>query len=140
MWCSVGLYVEQGIRAVIHTHSGGHGISGHKPRTNEQLTSPYWKNVCRTLLPVHRAISGLHYHGSETRLVNALEALASCGANMSAVDNTGNSPVHKALQVCTSNSVVGVVDKLLKKGCSAVSKNMEQDTPLHMECKRYGAL
>lgn len=68
--------------------------------------------------------------------MNTLDVLATCGASMSDVDDSGNNAVHKALHVCTSNSVVAVVDKLLGRGCSAITKNREHDTPLHVECKR----
>lgn len=114
----------QGIRAVVRGQGGG------------SLDSPYWRQVSRSILPFHRSISGLHFHGSETRLVNTIEALASLGADLEETDHAGNSIVHKAIQVCTSKSVIAVVEKLIDKGCNVNSKNMEGDTPLHSECKR----
>jgi ankyrin repeat protein len=131
---------------VIQTHdnslssrSVGSGSlsSSKKQGPSGQLASPFWKDLCRTVLPLHRAIAGLHYHGSDSRLLNSLETLAACGANMNACDDTGNNAIHKAIHVCTSNSVVAVVEQLLVKGCSATIKNRELDTPLHVECKRY---
>jgi ankyrin repeat protein len=88
------------------------------------------------VLPLHRAISGLHFHGSEKLLVATIEALVQLGVDVAAVDHAGNSALHKAIQVCTSKSVAAVVHTLIAKGCDPTVKNIVGDTPLHAECQR----
>lgn len=116
----------QGIRAVVRSKG-------------EDLASTFWKDASKSILPLHRAISGLHFHGNERLLINSLETLAQLGADLSAVDSAGNTAVHKAIQVCTSKCVTAVIDVLLKKGCVSYARNKDGDTPLHLECKRIRA-
>lgn len=113
----------QGIRTVVRSRG-------------DNLRAPFWFDLCKSILPLHRAISGLHFHGSEKLLVSTIETLAILGAEVSATDHAGNTPLHKALLVCTSKCVSAVVKALLKRGASANSKNNEGDAPLHIECKR----
>jgi ankyrin repeat protein len=113
----------QGVRTVIRSKG-------------EDLKSEYWVDIARSVLPLHRAISGLHFHGSEKLLVGTLETLMHLGANASEQDHAGSTALHKAIRVCTSKSVVSVVQTLLSRGAKASLRNSEGDTPLHSECKR----
>ena len=113
----------QGIRSIVRAKG-------------DTLHSPYWADITKSILPLHRAISGLHFHGSETVLVSTIETLIQLGCNVKAVDHAGNTAVHKALQVCTSTSVCAVLKVLLAKGTSAVSRNKYGDAPIHTECRR----
>lgn len=114
----------QGIRTVVRSKG-------------DDLRSEFWKDLCRSTLPLHRAVSGLHFHGSERLLVATIETLTQLGADVNATDNAGNSVLHKALSVCTSKSVVAVVKCLLSRGARVNVVNKENDTPLHSECKRW---
>lgn len=114
----------QGIRAVVK--SSGHG----------SLTSEFWKNITASVLPLHRAISGLHFHGSEQLLVSTLDTLLTLGADIQELDHSGNSAIHKAIQVCTSKSIVNVVKLLVDRGVNVNARNMEGNTAMHCECKR----
>jgi hypothetical protein len=113
----------QGIRSVVRSRG-------------ESLASEFWSSISESILPLHRAISGLHFHGSDKLLISTLETLLQLGAAVNAQDHTGNTPLHKALLVCTSTSVVPVVECLLKRGASPTLKNAAGDTPLLVECRR----
>ena len=113
----------QGIRAVVRSKG-------------EDLTSDFWKDLAKSVLPLHRAVSGLHFHGSEKLLVSTIETLTQLGADVNATDHAGNSVLHKAIQVCTSKSVSAVVQTLLMRGANASLRNKDGDAPLHAECKR----
>lgn len=113
----------QGIRAVVRAKG-------------DDLRSDYWRDLAKTILPLHRAVSGLHFHGSEKLLVSAIDTLAQLKADVNAVDHAGNSVLHKAIQVCTSKSAAAVVNTLLRRGADPTARNKEGDSPLHSECKR----
>jgi len=113
----------QGLRTIVRARGG-------------DLRSAFWKDLVPAVLPLHRAVAGLHFHGSESLLVSMLEALCSLGADINAADGTGNTCLHKAIQVCTSKSVVAVVSALLQKGADVQRRNHEGHTALHMECSR----
>jgi ankyrin repeat protein len=113
----------QGIRAVVRSKG-------------EDLRSDFWRELTRSVLPLHRAVSGLHFHGSEKLLVATIETLAQLGADVNATDHAGNSVLHKAIQVCTSKSAAAVVASLLQRGANPSLKNKDGDTSLHSECKR----
>lgn len=113
----------QGIRAVVRSKG-------------EDLKADFWCELARSILPLHRAVSGLHFHGSEKLLVATIETLAQLGADVNAADHAGNSVVHKAIQVCTSKSAAAVVKTLLQRGANPSLKNKDGDTPLHAECRR----
>ena len=89
-----------------------------------------------SVLPLHRAVAGLHYHGSEKLLINMIDTLCTLGANVNATDSTGNTVLHKAIQVCTSKSVVSVVSALLLHGANIHTRGDDDMTPLHTECMR----
>ncbi len=114
----------QGIRAVVRSKG-------------EDLTAEFWRELTKPALPLHRAVSGLHFHGSEKLLVATLETLAQLGADVNATDHAGNTVLHKAIQVCTSKSIAAVVQTLLTRGCNASARNKDGDSALHAECKRY---
>ena len=102
----------------------------------EDLRSSYWRGVVYSVQPLHRAISGLQYHGSDQLLLGMLKALIKLGSDVNAVDMVGNTPLHKAVLVCTSKNVVNVVSALLVKGANPNLVNHAGDAPLHLECRR----
>jgi hypothetical protein len=129
----------QGIRSIVRSRG-------------DSLQSEYWKDVCTSILPIHRAIAGLHFHGNGTILVHTIETLIQLGANANLQDSAGNTTLHKvcflsfstffmtsclkAIQVCTSTNIVQVVEVLLKKGVSTTATNTAGLTCLHLECSR----
>jgi hypothetical protein len=113
----------QGIRAIVRSKG-------------DDLQSEFWHDLARSVLPLHRAIAGLHFHGSEKLLIATMEVLIQLGTDVNAVDHAGNNALHKAIPVCTSKSVVSVVKCLLQKGANPSMFNKEGDSPLHTECKR----
>lgn len=72
----------QGIRSIIRSRG-------------ESLQSEYWKDQCISILPLHRAIAGLHFHGNGSILIHTIETLIQLGANVNSQDSAGNSPLHK---------------------------------------------
>ena len=62
-------------------------------------------------------------------LVASIETLITLGANPNEADKVGNTALHKAIAVCTSKSVVPVVECLLRQGAGASCKyrNREGD-------------
>lgn len=113
----------QGVRAVVRSKG-------------EDLNTPFWKDLARSVLPLHRAVSGLHFHGSERLLVATIEALTQLGADVNSTDQAGNTVLHKAIQVCTSKSIGHVVQTLISRGANASAKNRNGDSPMHLECDR----
>jgi hypothetical protein len=113
----------QGIRTIVRSKG-------------DSLHSPYWIEVSKSILPLHRAIAGLHFHGNDSMLIATIECLTQLGCNVKATDHSGNTCVHKAIQVCTSTSIAAVLKALLSKGASASAKNRHGDAPIHMECRR----
>ncbi len=113
----------QGIRSVVRSKCDD--LNGH-----------FWKDLTSSILPLHRAISGLHFHGSEKLLVATIETLTQLGADVNAIDHAGNTALHKAIHICTSKSVHVIVTTLITKGARVNVFNREGDTPLHSECRR----
>ena len=100
------------------------------------LRSSFWKELMPAVLPMHKAISGLHYHGSERLLISVLSVLIQLGADINATDPSGSTVLHRALSICTSKSVVSVLELLLVQGADPNLPNKEGETPLLFECKR----
>eukprot|EP01039_Chlorochromonas_danica_P008930 gene8930-9852_t len=115
----------QGIRTIIRSKG-------------EDLLGDYWHSIAMSILPLHRAISGLHFHGNHKLLMNTLETLLSLGADIHAIDHNGNTVLHKAIQICTSKNILQVLHLLLTKGGINLVQviNKEGETALHVECKR----
>ncbi len=113
----------QGIRAVVRSKG-------------EDLTAEFWKDLSKSVLPLHRAVSGLLFHGSEKKLVTTIETLCQLGADVNAADHAGHTVLHKAIYTCTSKSVAAAVQSLLIRGANASARNKDGETPLHAECKR----
>lgn len=114
----------QGVRTIVRSRG-------------DSLLSEYWKDLALSVLPLHRAISGLHFHGSDQKLIHTIETLVQLGASIDAQDHAGNTVLHKAIQVCTSTSVVAVVECVLKKGASPSLRNNMGQCPIHIECNRF---
>lgn len=96
-------------------------------------------SISSATLPLHRAVSGFHFHGKERRLLETLAVLIQYGADILAVDHCGNSVLHKALQVCTSSGVLGVVRFLLRSGADVNAQtgtSRDLDTPILTEIRR----
>lgn len=74
----------QGIRSIVRSRG-------------DSLHSEYWREICVSILPLHRAIAGLHFHGNGTILVHTIETLIQLGANVNVQDSAGNTPLHKVL-------------------------------------------
>jgi ankyrin repeat protein len=83
----------QGIRSIVRSRG-------------DSLHSEYWREICASILPLHRAIAGLHFHGNGTILVHTIETLIQLGANVNVQDSAGNSPLHK---VALSHTLFGPV-------------------------------
>ena len=55
----------------------------------EDLRSIFWRDIAKSILPLHRAVSGLHFHGNERLLIATVEALTMFGADVNASDHAG---------------------------------------------------
>lgn len=113
----------QGVRTIVRSRG-------------ESLLSEYWRDLALSVLPLHRAISGLHFHGSDRMLINTIETLVQLGADINAQDHAGNTVLHKAIQVCTSTSVVAVVECIIRRGAAPSIRNHIGQCPIHIECSR----
>lgn len=91
------------------------------------------------LLPLHRAVSGFHFHGNQRLVLKTLSVLIDHGASVNAVDHLGNTVLHKAIQVCTSAAVIPVIRYLVVNGADVNLQNgvdLDQDTAITTEIKR----
>lgn len=104
----------------------------------EDLRSDYWREAARSAHLLHRAISGLHFHGNEKCVVAAVETLVQLKADINATDRAGCTALHKCLQVCTSKNVSVVVKALLQRGINPNAVNKDGDSALSFECRRWG--
>jgi hypothetical protein len=104
------------------------------------LKSDYWLTLAPSILPLHRAVSGLHFHGNDKLLVSTLTVLIQLGADIKAVDNSGASILHRVLLICTSKSVCPVLELLLVQGADPNIQNKDGEAPIHLECKRCALL
>ena len=68
----------------------------------EDLTSLYWRDVLPSILPLHRAISGLNYHGSDVVVKTVVETLHCLGCAIDETDRAGCTALHRALTTCHS--------------------------------------
>ena len=66
----------------------------------DSLTSQYWTDLTSTVLPLHRAVSGLHLHGSVPVVHSVVECLAELKCDFNGVDKRGCNPVHTAVTIC----------------------------------------
>ncbi|GMH54519.1 hypothetical protein TL16_g01690 [Triparma laevis f. inornata] len=87
------------------------------------------------LMLLHRAVSGFHFHGNQQLLLSTLEVLLSRGWDVNVKDANGNTVLHKALTVCTSNVVLTALKFLLKRGADANAVNGDGDTPMSVEVR-----
>jgi hypothetical protein len=129
--------VDQLTAAILDGDTGRIGKVVANGRGGNDLRSEFWSGLCANTLPLHRAVSGLNFHGSEKLVVRTLEVLLDLGADIRAVDQAGNSVLHKAVTVCTSQSVASVVRTLLTRGADASAVCKNGYTAMHLECWRY---
>ena len=87
-------------------------------------------------LPLHRCVSGYHFHSSIDRVVACVECLSSHGADINSTDQAGNTVLHKVLQVLASDSIMPVLKLLLALGADPSVPNATGETPLHTEIRR----
>ena len=99
-------------------------------------------NGARAWLPLHRAVSGFHFHGNQRFLLRTLAVLLDLGASVNARDpNGGATCLHKAIQVCSSAAVLPVARLLLSRGAdpnlrTASSSQPNGDTCIATELRR----
>jgi len=87
-------------------------------------------------LPLHRMISGYHFHGSSACVVQGLQMLVEKGAPLQACDLAGNTVLHKALQVIPGDAIIAVLDTLINLGADVNAPNKLGDSPLLTELRR----
>lgn len=96
----------------------------------------------RAWLPLHRAVSGFHFHGNQRFLLRTLAVLLDLGASVHAPDpNGGATCLHKAIQVCSSAAVLPVARLLLSRGAdpnarTSSSTSLDGDTCIATELRR----
>ena len=89
-----------------------------------------------SLLPLHRAVSGFHFHGNLRLLLSTLRTLLDFRADPREVDHWGNTVTAKVLQTCAGRALLPALTLLLGAGAPADRPNAEGDAPLHIEMKR----
>ena len=70
------VHLDQGVRSVIRSNG-------------DDLRAPFWRDIVKSVLPLHRAVSGLHFHGNDRLLISTIEALSALGADVNATDHAG---------------------------------------------------
>ena len=70
------VHLDQGVRSVIRSNG-------------DDLRAPFWRDIAKSVLPLHRAVSGLHFHGNDRLLISTIEALSALGADVNATDHAG---------------------------------------------------
>jgi hypothetical protein len=113
----------QGIRTIIRNRG-------------ESLNSSYWQSVLKSLLPLHRAVASLHFHGDSELVISTIDELIHAGADINCRDVLGNTVLQKAIQTCSSKNVSKIVKHLLTHNANPNLRNHAQETALHVECKR----
>ena len=103
---------------------------------HERIVASLCKQGSKDFLPLHRCVSGYHFHASIDRVVKCIELLVTNGADIDATDQAGNSVLHKVIQVMASDSVLPVLKMLLALGANPSARNVAGDTPLHTEIRR----
>jgi len=89
-----------------------------------------------TFLPLHRAISGFHFHNNYHFVSEAIQLLVKHNSDTNARDQTGNTALHKAIQVMPAFAVLEIVQILINCGADVSIRNKLGDTPLHTELRR----
>lgn len=113
-----------------------HGIKAVVKLKGEDLNSFYWRDIVKSILPMHRAVAGLHFHGNDSKLLKTLQVLYQLGTDINLTDAAGNTVLHKAIQICTSTGAIAIVENLLKNGADPKKRNKQGEVPLHTEIKR----
>ena len=68
----------------------------------DDLKSLYWRDLLSTILPHHRAIYGLNYHGSNGVTNTVVQTIHRLGCGVDETDKTGNTALHTAISTCRS--------------------------------------
>jgi hypothetical protein len=68
----------------------------------DDLKSLYWRDLLPAILPHHRAIYGLNYHGSNSVTNTVVQTLHRFGCGVDEVDKTGSTALHTAITTCRS--------------------------------------
>jgi hypothetical protein len=88
------------------------------------------------MLPLHRAISGFHFHGNAERALEVIQLMVTNGgADVNAVDSSGNALLHRALLAFSASTIEAVIARVCQFGLNVNIRNIQGETALHVEIK-----
>ncbi len=127
---------------LLRKHAGLPAASSPRSATASTKLLPWLLRACAQedtatmvlsrddMLPLHRAISGFHFHGNAPRALEVLSILvAQGGANVNAVDSSGNGLLHRSLLAFTASTIRAVVSRL----CGAASSSSSSSSSSIMQ-------
>ena len=93
------------------------------------------------LVPIHRAITGLNYHGDLSRVQKCVSVLLDNGFNLNQVDENGNTVLMHALTSMPAKKSMSLLRNILSVPSVNVShKNSDGESALHIEIRRMNAM
>ena len=93
------------------------------------------------LMPIHRAITGLNYHGDFTKVQKCIEVLVKNGFNLNQVDENGNTVLMHALTAMPAKKSISILRNIVSSQSVDVQhRNVDGETALHIEIRRMGSM
>jgi hypothetical protein len=94
-----------------------------------------------SLIPIHRAVTGLSYHGEAERVEKCMEVLLKNGFNLNDQDENGNTALMHTLTCVPAKKSITILRAMLKSESLDLSiRNENGETALHIELRRMTSM